>query len=58
MADWTIPGMTPLERKLFDRLTEDEQRNVHYEGWCAVWDKLSESEQASLIDEFEMYGDR
>ena len=57
MSYW-IPNMTPVEKAIFARLTEDEQRDVHYEGWSAVWDKLSKDERDSLIEDFEIYGDR
>ena len=57
MSYW-IPNMTPVEKAIFVRLTEDEQRDVHYEGWSAVWGKLSNDEQDSLIEDFEIYGDR
>lgn len=58
MSYYDIPGMTIAECAIFARLTEDEQRNVHYEGWSAVWDKLTECEQNALIEDFELYGDR
>ena len=58
MSKYEMPGMTPFERKVFGRLTDEQQRDVHYGGWSAVWDDLTETEQDGLIEEFEVYGDR
>ncbi len=52
------PNMTPAERHIYQKLTEQERRDVHYEGWDAVWEKLSKQERAELVSDFELYGDR
>ena len=56
--NYEMPNMTPAERHIYQMLTEQERRDVYYEGWDAVWEGLSKQEQAELISDFELYGDR
>ena len=55
---YEIPGMSPAERAIFARLTDGQKMAVHYEGWCAVEDQLTDAEMEALIEDFETYGDR
>lgn len=55
---YEIPSMSPAERAIFARLTDEQRMAVHYEGWCAVEDQLTDAEMDALIEDFEIYNDR
>ena len=55
---YELPCMSPAERAIFARLTDEQRIAVHYEGWSAVDDQLTDAEMDALAEDFEIYGDR